>query len=171
MNHFQEAAEHARSMANFYRKFVSVAEVLDRAGSFEQAAEEAQNKLNSIAAQRDTAIRDMEAAREGAALARSEAQALIADANAAAAQIEAQADETAKAIIAAAETAANDTAIQIIAQAKAQQEKAEKTLAQTRSEVSDEQMRLMNLRTEINAKSQQVDSLNAALAELRSKLG
>lgn len=41
MNKFQEAAENIRRAAKLYEAYVAAAEALDRAGSFEQAAQEA----------------------------------------------------------------------------------------------------------------------------------
>ncbi len=171
MNEYQDAAEHARSAASLYRKFVAVADLLDKAGSFQQAAEDAERRLNDARTAEARAKASLDTIMQSIEVAKGEAERVIADANAEAERIEKEADQNAEAIREAAETAANDTSMRIISDAKAAQERAERMLAQTRSEIADENRRLMALRGEIDAKSQQIDNLNAALAELRAKLG
>jgi colicin import membrane protein len=168
-NSYIEAADAIRRAAKQYEMFVKTAEALDRVGSFEQAAKEADAARVKAASERDQALAELAeakkqvteeraAAKKARATAQQQAETLLAEAKV---QAQAEAAKQAEAAAAAASKVVED------AQALA---------GKIRAEAQQEQVRLDGLQASVKEKTTEVagliaqrDQLTSAIEQLRTK--
>jgi DNA anti-recombination protein RmuC len=171
MSIYHDAADAIRRAAKQHEIYVAAAALLERAGSFEQAAQEAElrsARANEALVQHEGALRQ---ARERLQELQAQADEMVEAANERAKAIAKDALVRADALMNDAEARAKEAVAKIeeagVARAAELRQEAE-TLAE---QVEVGQGRVRALGEEIAAKQAKVDELNAAIAGLREKLG
>jgi hypothetical protein len=169
-NIYLDAADAIRRAAKQFEVYTKAAEVLENAGSFVQAADEAKVVAAAAVAEREQAEADLAAAKASAKKIRDQSAELWSDAQEKAKRVVEEAVETAKVSAADIIRTAEGTATGIVANAqghvRAAADKAQALEAQIEGLVT----RTNALVEEIKAKEAKVTSLDSALAKLRSKL-
>ena len=168
-NAYIEAADAIQRAAKQYQLFVQAAEVLARAGSFEQAAREAETAAAKAKAERDAYLKELDEARVSVRNERGKAKQARDEAAGKAAEIveagKKDALVQAEAIIRQATSQAEDAK----ARAEAAARKAQEQLQELNDECADLSTKAKVLRAEIVGLSKDRDAVAQALEALRAK--
>lgn len=168
-NAYIEAADAIRRAAKQYELFVQAAEVLARAGSFEQAAREAEAAAAKAKGERDAYLKELEDARVSVRNERGKAKQARDEAAGKAAEIVEAAKKEAVAAADAIREQATAQAVEAKARAEAAARKAQEQLQELNDECADLSTKAKVLRAEIAGLSKDRDAVAQALEALRAK--
>ena len=171
MNQFIEAADAIRTIAKRLEGFALAADALERIGSIDQAAKEAQQQRDAALDQAKDAKADLAKARSALASAKEQADSVMDEAGVNAAAIVSKAEADALLIVDRAKAEASGLMNAQKGAFDAAVSEANAEMAKLKGRIKTAKVDAEAIDAEIAHKQAQLEQLNAALAEIKQKLG